>query len=93
MEYFPWPTWAGCLAVLPRSTCSSDEYEKLEKSPSYHGNNGKHQCYQHSSPTKSKIQQLLRGKLTLSQMKPGQERAQWLGEFTYERQWVRGVIN
>jgi len=28
--------------------------------------------YQHSSPTKSKIQQLLGGKLTLSQLKAGQ---------------------
>jgi len=40
------------------------------KSPWFHSSNWKHQCYQHSSSTKSKTQQLLRGKLTLSQPKP-----------------------
>jgi len=42
------------------------------KSPWFHSSNWKHQCYQHSSCPKSKTQQLLRGKLTLSQPKPGQ---------------------
>jgi len=34
MEYFHWPAWARCLAVLPPSSCTpcpSAEYEKLEK--------------------------------------------------------------
>ena len=43
----------------------------MEKSPWFHGNNWKHQCYQHSSHTRSKTQQLLGRKLTLSQLKPG----------------------
>ena len=42
------------------------------KSPWFHRNNWKHQCYQHSSHTKSKTQQLLEGKLSPSQLKPGQ---------------------
>jgi len=53
-------------------TCSLAEHEKLEKSPWLHSNNWKHQCYQHSSCTKSKPQQLLGGNLTLPQPKPGQ---------------------
>ena len=43
------------------------------KSPWFHSNNWKHQCYQHSSGTKSKTLQLLGGKLALSQLKPGQQ--------------------
>jgi len=45
------------------------------KSPWFLSNNRKrqcYQCYQHSSRTKSKTQQLLGGILTLSQLKPGQ---------------------
>ena len=45
---------------------------ETRKSPWFHSNNWKHQCYQHSSLTKSKTLQLLGGKLTLSQPKPGQ---------------------
>ena len=74
IEYFHYPTWARCLAVLPPSsctTCSLAEHGRLDKSPWFLSNNWKHQCYQHSSRTKSKTQQLLRGTLTLSQLKPG----------------------
>jgi len=42
------------------------------KSPWFHSNNWKHQYYPHSSPTKSKTQQILGGKFILSQLKPGQ---------------------
>ena len=45
---------------------------ETRKSPRFHSNNWKHQCYQHSSCTKSETQQLLGGKLTLPQPKPGQ---------------------
>jgi len=31
MEYFHWPAWDLCLAVLPPSFCSSAEYEKLDE--------------------------------------------------------------
>ena len=47
-------------------TCSIDEYGTGE-SPWFLSNNWKHQCHQHSSCTKPKTQQLLKGKLTLSQ--------------------------
>ena len=57
------------LAQLPH-TCSLAEFKKLEKSLIY-SNNRKHQCYQNSSHTKSKTQQLLRSKLTLFQLKSG----------------------
>ena len=62
----------GCAPSQLLHTHSWAEYEKLEKSLWFHRNNWKHQCYLHSSHTKSKIQQLLGGKLTLTQPKPGQ---------------------
>ena len=43
------------------------------KKSSISSNNWKHQCYQQTSCTKTKTQQLLGGKLTLSQLKPGQD--------------------
>jgi len=48
------------------------------KSPSFHSNYWKCQCYQHSSRTKSKTQQLLGGKLTLFLLKSGQHRTDLL---------------
>ena len=48
------------------------------KSPWFHSNNWKYQCYQCSSRTKSNTQQLLRGKLTISQPKPGHPVSSWL---------------
>ena len=45
--------------------------QETGKSPWFHSNDWKHPCYQRSSCPKSKTQQLLRGKLTLSQAKPG----------------------
>jgi len=70
MENFPWLAWLSvCTPSQPLHTCSSAEYEKLEKSPWFLSNSWKHQCYQHSSCTKSKTQQLLGGKLTVSQLK------------------------
>jgi len=62
---------SGCALSQLLHTCSLAEYEKQEKSPWFHSNNWKLQCYQHSFCTKSKAQQLLRGSLTLSQPKPG----------------------
>ena len=47
----------------------------------FHNHNRKHQCYQRFSRTKSKTQQLLGGRLTLSQLKPGQCRNIWKGFF------------
>ena len=61
----------GCAPSQLLHTCSLDEYEKLEKSPCFHSNDKNLQCYQHFSPAKSKTQQLLEGKLSLSQLKPG----------------------
>ena len=58
---------SGCAPSQLLPTCLIAEYEKLERSPWFHRNNWKHQCCQHSSLTKSKTQQLLIGKLTLSQ--------------------------
>ena len=63
---------SGCAPCQLLPTCSSAEYEKLEKGSWFHSNNWKHQCYQHFSCSKCRRQQLLRGKLTLSQLKPGQ---------------------
>ena len=77
--------WAWCLRYgifplaslgwLPGSAASQllhiSWIWETEKSPWFRSNNRKHQCYQNSSGTKSRTQQLLRGKLTLSQPKPG----------------------
>ena len=53
---------SGCAPSQLLHTCSLAEYEKLEKSPSFHSNSWKYQCGQHFSHTKSKTQELLRGK-------------------------------
>ena len=59
---FPLPSWAICLAVLPPSswTPARSLNARNWKSPWFLSSNWKHQCYQHSSHTKSKPQQLLR---------------------------------
>jgi len=62
----------GCAPSQVLHICSLAEPEKLEKSPWFYSNSRKHPCYQQPSHTKSKTQQLLRGKLTLSQGKPRQ---------------------
>ena len=65
----------GCLPGRApsqlRHTCSFAEHGGLKNSPWFLSNNWKRQCHQHSSHTKSKTQQLLGGKLTLPQPKPG----------------------
>ena len=61
-----------CSLPAPAHLLFSQTWE-TEKSPWFPRKNWKHQCYQHSSHTKSKTQQLLGGKLTLSQLKPGHE--------------------
>ena len=74
MEYFHWPAWLAawlCSFPAPARLLISSIWETA-KSPWFHSNNWKHQCYQHSSCTKSKTQQLLDGKLTLFQLKSGQ---------------------
>jgi len=67
----------GCLSGHAPSqvphTFSLAECEKLVKSPWFHSNSWKHQCYQPSTGTKSQTQHLLRRKLTLSQLKPGHQ--------------------
>ena len=72
MEYFHWPARLSvCLCSLPLlHTCSSAE---TGKSPWFHRNDRKYQCFQHCCCTKSKTQQLLGRKLTLSQLKPGHQ--------------------
>ena len=60
-----------CFLLAPAHLLVSWIWETGEKSPWLHSNNQKHQCYQRSSCTKSKSQQLLGGKLTLSQPKLG----------------------
>jgi len=52
----------GCAPSQFLHTWSLAEYGRLEKSPWFHSNDWKHQCYQRSSCTKSKTQQLLGGK-------------------------------
>jgi len=70
VEYFHWAAWlAGCA---PSRLLLLSWIWETGKSPWFHSNNWKHQCYQHSSPTESKTQQLLWGKVTLCQLKPGQ---------------------
>ena len=51
-------------------TCSLAKHGKLEKGLDFLETT-ENQCYQHSSCTKSKTQQVLGGKLALSQLKPG----------------------
>ena len=46
---------------------------ETRRSPWFHSYSWKHQHYQHSSHTKSKTRKLLGGKLSPSQMKPGQQ--------------------
>ena len=70
------PAWLSvcpCSLPAPAHVLISWIWE-TEKSPWFHRNNWKHQRYQHSSGTKSKTQQLLRGKLTLRQPKLGHDR-------------------
>jgi len=72
---FPWASSAW-LSVWRRSLPAPAHLLiswiwETGKSPCFHSNNWKHQRYQHSSHTKSKTQQLLEGKLILSQPKPG----------------------
>ena len=71
MEYFHCQLVWLCSLPAPAHLLISWTRE-TGKSPSFRSNNWKHQSYQLSSGTKSKTQQLLRGKLTLSQLKPGQ---------------------
>ena len=63
---------SGYAPSQPLPVCSSSEYKKFEKVLDFIATTEKNQCYQHSSRTKSKAQQQLRGKLTLPQPKPGQ---------------------
>ena len=56
-------TWL-CSLPAPARLLISWTWE-MGRSPWFHSNNWKHQCYQHSSCTKSKLQQLLGGKLTI----------------------------
>jgi len=63
---------SGCAPSQLLHTCSLGEYEKVKKVLDFIAATQKHQCYQHSFRTKSKSLQLLRGKLILSQPKPGQ---------------------
>ena len=71
---FPLASLSVCVAALPPSSCTPAHQLKIRnwKKSLIYSNNWKHQCCQHSSDTKSKTQQLLGGKLTLSQPKPGQ---------------------
>jgi len=62
-------TW---LCSLPAPACLLSSWTwETSKSPWFHSNDWK-ECLQHSSSTKPKTQQLLGGKLTLSQPRPGQ---------------------
>jgi len=64
---------AACLCPLPAPVHLLLSWTwETGKSPWFLSNNWNHQCYQHSSHTKSKPQQLLGRKLTLSKPKPGQ---------------------
>jgi len=76
MPSMVWNISAGLAAwpcSLPAPACLLISWIwETGRSPWFLGNSWKPQCYQHSSHTKSKTQQLLRGKLTLSQPKPGQ---------------------
>ena len=76
-----WYLWYGidqlglavCLCSLPAPADLLTSWTwETGKIPWFLSNNWKHQCYQHSFHAKSKTQQLLGGKLTLSQPKPGQ---------------------
>ena len=75
MEYFHWPAWLSvwlCSLPAPAHLLTSWSW-KTGKSP-WFLSNWKHLSYLsylHSSGTKSKAQQLLIRKLTLSQLKPG----------------------
>ena len=74
MEYFHWPDWLSawlCSLPAPAHLLISWVWE-MGKSLWFHSNRWKHQCYQHSSCTKSKTEQLLRRQLTPSRPKPGQ---------------------
>jgi len=57
----------GCASSQLLHTSSLAEYGKLEKVLDFSATAEKNWCYQHSSRTKSKTQQLLRRKLILSQ--------------------------
>ena len=59
---------------MVRSSCTPAHWLNMRNWKKFliYSNNWKHQHYQLSSHTKSKTQQLLAGKLTLSQPKPGQ---------------------
>ena len=73
MEYFHWPAWLAvwpCSLPAPTHLLVSWVWE-TGKSPRFHSNSWKHQCYQHSSCTKYETQQLLGGKKALSQLQPG----------------------
>ena len=83
--YWAWCLWYGIfplaiLGWLPGCAPSQllHRYSLISwvwetgRSPWFLRNNWKHQCYWHSSGSKPKTQQLLGGKLTLSQPKPGQ---------------------
>ena len=75
MEYFHWPAWAVCLAVLPPSSCAPAHQLNMgdrKKSLTSWQQLKTSAYYQRLSRTKSKIQQQLGRKLTLSQRKPGQ---------------------
>ena len=63
---------SGCAPSQLLHTCSLAGYEKLGKSPLFHSNKWKHQCYQHFSRTKSRMEKVLGGRLIMSQLKWGQ---------------------
>jgi len=56
MKYFHWPAWLSVwLSSLPASAHLLISWIwEIRKSPWFHSNSWKHQCYQHSSCTKSK---------------------------------------
>ena len=64
------PAWL-CSVPAPAHLLISWTWE-TEKSPWFHSNAWKLPCYQHFPHTKPRPWQLLRGKLTPSQSKPGQ---------------------
>jgi len=73
MEYICWPAWLAVwlCSLLPPAHLLISWIWETGRSPWFHSNYWKHQCYQHSSPTKCKAQQLLGGTSTPSQPKPG----------------------
>ena len=84
-----------CSLPAPAHLLVSWTWE-TRKSPWFLSNNWKQQCYQHSSHTKSKTQQLLGGKLTPSQLKPGQGEMKthwWLNSRKKWESWLESHVH